>query len=411
MPLSGRRLVFAICLGQVGNLLPHMAVQAIMARHLIPLWRLSASEAGFMASSYAFGYMIAVPVLATLSDRVDARKILFGGTLVSMAASLAFPLVAKDVVSASLTWGLAGLGFAGAYMPGLKALTDRLEAGEVSRSVTLYTSSFSLGVALSFLLSQVVADAFGWQLAFIATGLGPLLLLGAVAAMKPVPPPPPQRLLDNLAAVFRNRPALGYVLGYGAHCFELYGMRTWIVGFWTFVASYHSGAVPVGPVALSVIFALLSMPASILGNEAAIRAGRHRAITVVQVASGLTGVVLGLSVGLSPWLVLSLIMIYAVTIPADSGALTSGMAQSADPKARGATMALHSTVGFGLSALGAWGFGIALDAAGGPEQPRAWTAGFLLLSAAIALGPAALWWSRRKAVRPHSSFQDVRNTP
>jgi hypothetical protein len=43
-------------------------------------------------------------------------------------------------------------------------------------------------------------------------------------------------LLD-FRPVVRNRAALGYIFGYGAHCFELYGMRTWIVAFWTFVVA------------------------------------------------------------------------------------------------------------------------------------------------------------------------------
>jgi hypothetical protein len=51
-------------------------------------------------------------------------------------------------------------------------------------------------------------------------------------------------------------------------------------------------------------------------------------------------------------------------------------------------------VGFGLSALGAWGAGVALDAAGGPAQPTAWLALFVLLAAGILLGPLALWWSK-----------------
>jgi fucose permease len=50
-----------MCVGQVGNLLPHVVVPAVMAQHLIPLWHLSASEAGLMASSFAIGYMLAVP--------------------------------------------------------------------------------------------------------------------------------------------------------------------------------------------------------------------------------------------------------------------------------------------------------------------------------------------------------------
>ncbi len=43
-----------------------MAVPAIMAQHLMPLWNLSAAQAGLMASAYAFGYMLAIPVFATL---------------------------------------------------------------------------------------------------------------------------------------------------------------------------------------------------------------------------------------------------------------------------------------------------------------------------------------------------------
>ena len=38
--LQGRALVIAMCIGQIGNLLPHVVVPAIMAQHLIPLWKL-----------------------------------------------------------------------------------------------------------------------------------------------------------------------------------------------------------------------------------------------------------------------------------------------------------------------------------------------------------------------------------
>ena len=61
-------------------------------------------------------------------------------------------------------------------------------------------------------------------------------MLTVCLLLRPVEPKPaPGRLLD-FAPVFRNRKAMGFVLGYGAHCFELYGIRTWIVAFWTFVS-------------------------------------------------------------------------------------------------------------------------------------------------------------------------------
>jgi predicted MFS family arabinose efflux permease len=137
-----------MCIGQIGNLLPHVALSANLAQHLMPAWGLSAAEGGLLASGYAFGYMLAVPVLTTLTDRIDARLVLLCGSIVSGLATIAFGLFAVGFWSGVAIWSLAGLGFAGAYMPGLKAMTDRLPAGDTSRAVTLYTSSFSLGVGL-----------------------------------------------------------------------------------------------------------------------------------------------------------------------------------------------------------------------------------------------------------------------
>ena len=193
---------------------------------------------------------------------------------------------------------------------------------------------------------------------------------------------------------------MGFVLGYGAHCFEIYGIRTWIVGFWTFVAARNSDAPILTPIVVSVLFSLLAMPASILGNEFALRVGRHRAITIMMISSAAVALLIGALADKSPWLLLPLILVYAITVPADSGALTSGMSMAADPRYRGATMAMHSTVGFSLSALGAWAVGIALDAAGGPQSASAWMAAFAVLAAGILLGPFALFWSRRETPQP-----------
>ncbi len=346
-----------------------------------------------MASAYAFGYMLAVPVLTALTDRYDARGILLAGSAVSGLATIAFGFFADGLLSASLIWAVAGAGFGGAYMPGLKALTDRLPPGDASRSVTLYTASFSVGVGLSFLVSQLVADIYGWRTAFFVTGIAPVAMIVVCLLLAPFKPTPsPGHPLD-FRPVFRNRVALGYIFGYGAHCFELYGMRTWLVAFWTYVVARNDGDVLLGPVAISVLVTVLSLPASVLGNEASIRFGRHRAITVVMLASAAVALGIGFSASLSPLILLPLILLYGFTVPGDSGSLTSGMSQSAVAANRGATMALHSTVGFGTSALGAWGTGVALDAAGGPASATGWLAAFSLLATGVLLGPIALRWS------------------
>lgn len=384
-----------MCVGQVGNLLPHVTLSANLAQHLMPTWGLTAAEGGLMASGYAFGYMLAVPVLTTLTDRIDARLVLLCGSICSGLATIVFGMFAQGFWSGTAIWSLAGLGFAGAYMPGLKALTDRLPAGDTSRAVTLYTSSFSLGVGLSFLAAQVIADRWGWPAAFVITGVGPIAMVIACLVMEERKPEPKAGHLLNFKPVLSNREALGYILGYGAHCFELYGIRTWLVGFWTFVIAHQGAPSWLSPVVVSFFFAIISMPASILGNEAALRFGRHRAISIVMIASGGVALLIGLSATAPAWALVLLLIAYGLTVPADSGALTAGMSAAAVPEHRGATLALHSTVGFGLSAAGAWGTGVALDFAGGPQSASGWLLAFTVLAAGILTGPFLLLWSRR----------------
>jgi MFS family permease len=147
------------------------------------------------------------------------------------------------------------------------------------------------------------------------------------------------------------------------------------------------------PIALSVLITLLAVPATVLGNEGALRFGRHHSISTVMSASGVVALVIAWLVAAPPAVLLVLLLIYAFTLPGDSGALTSGMAMSATPADRGATMALQSMIGFGVAALGGAAVGLAIDAAGGPASDSGWTAAFVVMGLGIMLGPVALRWS------------------
>jgi len=392
--LQAKALIWAMCIGQIGNVLPNVVVPAVMVQYLIPLWGMTNTQAGLLASAYAAGYMLAVPFLSSLTDRYDARRILLLGSLCSGLSTLAFALFASSWLTGVFIWGLAGASFAGAYMPGLRALTDRLETADASRSITLYTASYSMGVGFSFLVSQLVADAYGWRWSFGITGLGPFIMAFVAWRMKPVLPIPKEGHLLDVRPVLRNRPAMAYILSYGAHCFELYGFRTWLVAFWTFVISRHQGDSLPNAMTVSFLASLLAMPASILGNELSLRFGRASAISWIQVISALTALSIGVLAGGSAWVILVLILVYAVTVLADSGSLTAGMMSYAQPQFKGLTLAMHSTVGFGLSALSGWMVGLALDSHGGTQDPQAWLAAFGVLAAGVMLGPLALRLSR-----------------
>ncbi len=86
---------------------------------------------------------------------------------------------------------------------------------------------------------------------------------------------------------------------------------------------------------------------------------------------------------------LALLLLYGFLVPADAGALTSGVVDGADPGHRGAALAVHSVFGFTGAFLGPVIFGAALDRSGGEADPQAWIVAFAVLAAMIALWPAA----------------------
>jgi hypothetical protein len=67
---------------------------------------------------------------------------------------------------------------------------------------------------------------------------------------------------------------------------------------------------------VNVIAAVLAMPSSVIGNEAAIRFGRHRAIVTFMFIAGLFAVLLGFAVSASAALLLGLLLVYSIAIPA-----------------------------------------------------------------------------------------------
>ena len=106
-------------------------------------------------------------VLSALTDKIDARRIVLFGLLISIIAPIGFSLTATGLVTASLWWGLQGVGFAGIYMPGLKALNERVSPELRDHAAAIFTATFTVGVSISFSLTGILAELFGWRGAFL----------------------------------------------------------------------------------------------------------------------------------------------------------------------------------------------------------------------------------------------------
>ena len=391
------RLVFAMCLAEILAMMGFATFAALLPT-FISEWRLTNTEAGWISGLYFAGYMGAVPILVGITDRVDPRSIFAFSAALGAVASLCFVLFADGLWTGAILRALAGIGLAGTYMPGLKVLSDRIQGPAQSRAVSFYTSSFSIGATMSFILAGQIGPSLGWRWAFaVAAIAGAVSFVIVVVAVRPFAPPgragavSMSRLLD-FRPVLRNRIAMGYVLAYGTHAWELLAQRAWIVAFLLFSQSLQPpGADWLIPATIVAgIINLFGVPASILGNELALRFGRVRLAVTTGLISAAFGCTIGFSASLPYLVVVGLCILYGVANYTDSSAVTAGAISAAPSGFTGATMAVHSFVGFGGGFLGSVVFGIVLDHAGGRADVSAWGLGFVSIGLAAALGPLAL---------------------
>jgi MFS family permease len=170
------------------------------------------------------------------------------------------------------------------------------------------------------------------------------------------------------------------------------GQRAWIVAFLLFSLSLQpDGAGWLIPATVVAgLINLFGVPASILGNELALRFGRARIGIVTGLISAAIGCAIGFTAALPYAVVVVLCIIYGIANYADSSTVTAGAVAAAPRGATGATMAVHSFVGFAGGFLGSLVFGVVLDIAGGRGDVAAWGFGFASLGIAAALGPVAL---------------------
>lgn len=369
-------LVAAMCLAEVLGMAGYSVFPA-----LIPLflekWALTNAEAGWITGIFFLGYTVVVPFLVGITDRIDTRRVYLASTALAAAAVLGFALLANGFWTALLFRAIAGIGLAGAYMPGLKVLADRAEGAAQARIVTWYTAFFTVGAGLSFVIAGTVTDWLGWRWAFGAAGLATLAGLAIAWVVLPASPPEAGRVrvarMPAFGPVLRNRVAMAFILGYGALVWALSALRSWIVAFLDFSQSLQAaGTTLVAVTAVAAAINMIGVPAGIAGNELGIRFGLRRAVVLIFLAAAVFGAFYGFTAAWPTLAVVGLCFLYFTVIQGNISTLTTGAVAAAEPGRVGATMALHSFVGFACAFAGPLVFGLGLDFAGGNQSVLAW---------------------------------------
>ncbi len=395
-PPSRRRsapfVIAAVCTAQT-----LAQVGAFTFAALLPVffreWGISHTEAGWLSGIIFGAYAVAVIFILPVTDRVDPRRIYMAAVGLTTCSHLGMALIAEGFWTGLLFRTLAGIGWAGTYMVGLKALADLIEGPAQSRAVAFHAASIGAGGSLSFVLAGATARWIDWHGAFVLAAAGSFCALLVMALLVPAAPkrePAAETRLMDFGPVFRNRSAMAYATGYCVHTWEMFTVRSWVVTFLVFTLA-QTGDKPnfLIPTVVAMLMELFGTVSSVLGNEMAIRIGRRRWILGVMLASMATASVVGFTAGVGYGAATALCLLYNTLIYADSSSLTAGTVGSAAPGKRGATLAVHATMGYTGGFVGPLVLGVLLDMLGG-ETVRNWGLAFAHLAAIMLIGPLAL---------------------
>ncbi len=347
------RMLALLALAELLGMSVWFASSAVAAQYQ-QRWVLTASETAWLTTVVQLGFVggTAVSALFNLADIVPARR-LFAVAAIGAAGANALVLSATTLPMVLVWRLLTGVCLAGVYPPAMKMIATwfRVRRG---MAVGTIVGALTVGKALPYLLKAL--PGAGIANVAVAASAGALVaaaLVGFGYRDGPyafAPRPFSWRLVRDVMGERRWRLAMG---GYLGHMWELYAAWTWLP---VFVAASMAaeGADATTADALGGIlgFAALAVGGAgcLWGGLVADRRGRAWLVTVSMAISGGCALVIGLTFGRSPWLLVPVALVWGFFVIADSAQFSVMVTESVPAHAVGTALTLQTSLGFLLTA-------------------------------------------------------------
>jgi MFS family permease len=224
---------------------------------------------------------LGIPI-ARLADR-SSRVNIIAFSLAIWSAATAMTGFARSFTHLLVARIAVGIGEAGCSPPSYSLISDYFEPERRARAMSIYSMGIGGGIFLGFLVSSVIADAYGWRTAFFVVGLPGVAL---ALLLKFTLREPPRGFSEQLT-VAREQPPIGQAvtalwrrrsfrhlsLAAALHAFVGYGVGSFVPAF--LIRSYGMTVSEVG-FALSMISASGIMGGIYLGGFLADRFAKKR---------------------------------------------------------------------------------------------------------------------------------------
>lgn len=131
------------------------------------------SQWGYISASFMLAYAIGFPLSGWFIDKVGTR-IGFALSLIIWSLAAASHAFARNVGEFMLARFALGLGESGNYPAAIKTIAEWFPKRERAFATGLINAATNVGATISPIAVPLIYEQYGWQAAFVATGLGGL---------------------------------------------------------------------------------------------------------------------------------------------------------------------------------------------------------------------------------------------
>ena len=321
-----------------------------VAPEIAAAWGLTPGETGLLTSAVQVGFVVGALLSAalTLSDAVPPRYLFAASTAAGAGATAILAAAVDTLLPAVALRFLTGVALAGAYPPGMKIAAGWFDEAR-GLAIGTVVGALTVGSALPHLLRAVGGVGRPRVVLFGAAGLA-LVGAGLVLLVRPGPHQAPAAPFDPAAVrrVLSDRGTSLANLGYFGHMWELYAVWTWLPAY-----LLAATAVETDGLASLLTFATIAVGGvgAVAAGLSADRLGRTTVTSAAMVTSGSASLLAWAVLGAPLVLLIPFLLVWGLTIVADSAQFSAAVTELADPAYVGTALTFQTAVGFLLTTV------------------------------------------------------------